>query len=82
MPFLNHWNDGDEPPLFGVAVYTTVLPAQIVLPKLAFIVTDGFTVEFVSLTPLLLTLDATKHGVALDVITTYTESFATGVFNV
>ena len=44
VPFFFHWYDGDEPPLVGVAVKVTEVPAQI-LVVLGDIDTDGTTTE-------------------------------------
>ena len=72
---------GEAPPLIGVAVKVTFTPAQAVLPGDALTETDGVMVAFVNVTPLLMLCALTKQGVALDVITTLTESLAKGAFN-
>lgn len=41
IPFTRHWYNGEAPPFVGVAVKVTELPAQIVLPGLALIPTEG-----------------------------------------
>ena len=50
------------------------------LPVDAITETDGVMVAFVNVTPLLVLCALTKQGVALDVITTLTESLAKGEF--
>ena len=59
-----------------------LLPEQIVLPVFDDMVTAGLTVELVNLTKLLVLCALTKQGVALEVITTFTESLANGVFKI
>jgi hypothetical protein len=46
-PFTLHWYNGDEPPLVGVAVNVTELPAQIVFPGFAEILTEGVKMGFI-----------------------------------
>ena len=57
------------------------MPAQTVLPGFAVILTAGVIVALVNFTPFPFTDAVAKHGVAFDVITTFTESFATGELN-
>ena len=62
------------PPFVGVAVKVTLAPAQIVLPGLAAILTDGVTVDP---TAIVIPLDVTVAGLAQpseEVITTVTTS--------
>ena len=62
------------PPLVGVAVNVTDAPAQMVLPGLAAILTDGTTIAF---TVIVIVLDVAVAGnaqVAVDVITHVTAS--------
>jgi hypothetical protein len=76
LPFSFHWYDGDVPPLVGVAVNVTLVPAQIVLfaafdamPTLA--VRIGLTIVVI---PFDVAGEPVKHGVAFEVITTVTSS--------
>ena len=39
IPFFFHWKEGDAPPFVGEAVNVTLVPAQIVVPGLAAIIT-------------------------------------------
>ena len=62
------------PPLVGVAVKVTLVPAQIVLPGLAVIVTDGATVD---VTVMVVPVEVAVGELAQardDVITTVTTS--------
>ena len=69
------------PPLVGVAVNVTFVPAQIVLPGFAAMLTDGVTVE---VTAIVIPDDVAVVGlahVAVDVITTVTIfPFASALF--
>ena len=62
------------PPFVGVAVNVTLVPAQIALPGLAAMLTDGVTVDP---TVIVIPLDVTVAGLAqpsVEVITTVTTS--------
>ena len=62
------------PPFVGVAVNTTFVPVQIVLPGLAAMLTDGTTV---AVTVIVIVFDVAVAGLAQpsdDVITTLTTS--------
>ena len=62
------------PPLVGVAVKVTLVPAQIVLPGLAVMLTDGITV---AVTDIVIAFDIAVAGLAHasdDVITHVTAS--------
>ena len=62
------------PPFVGVAVNVTLVPAQIVLPGLAAMLTDGATVD---VTTIVIPVDVAVVGLAQaseDVITTVTTS--------
>ena len=67
--------------MVAFAVKVTLVPLQITLPGFAVTATVGVTVELVNLMPLLFAVVLTKHGVAFDVITTYTESAFKALFN-
>ncbi len=60
--------------MVAFAVKVTLVPLQIVVPGLADMATVGDTVELVNVMLLLFDVTFTKHGVALDVMTTETES--------
>ena len=45
-PFTCHWYEGVAPPFVGVAVKVTEVPAQILFPGFAAIVTEGTIVGF------------------------------------
>ena len=67
------------PPLAGVAVNVTLVPAQIVLPGFAAILTDGVTV---AVTTILIAFEVAVAGLAHasdEVITTVTASPFTNV---
>ena len=74
LPFTFHWYTGDDPPLVGVAVNVTLVPAQIVVADAA---TDtlagrsGFTVIVI---PADVAGDPVKHGLAFEVSCTVTTS--------
>ena len=71
LPFNFHWYDG-LPPFVGVAVKVTFVPAQIVFPGFAAMLTDGVTV---AVTAIVMPLDVAVAGFAHasdDVITTVT----------
>jgi hypothetical protein len=74
LPFSFHWYDGAVPPLVGVAVNVTLVPAQIVL-LVAFDTMLTLAGRF-GLTMVVIPFDVAgepvKHGVALDDITTDT----------
>jgi len=76
LPFSFHWYDGDVPPLVGVAVNVTLVPAQIVL-FVAFDTMLTLAGRF-GLTMVVIPFDVAgepvKHGVAFDIITTVTTS--------
>ncbi len=66
-PFTFHWYTGDAPPLVGVAVNVTLVPAQIVVADAA---TDTLAGKFgftVIVTPVDVAGDPVKHGLAFEV---------------
>ena len=78
MP-LYHWYTGVVPPLIGVAVKVTEVPAQTGL-VLAAIVTLAVKIGLtVMVTALEVAGDPVRQGVALDVITTVITSPLTGI---
>ena len=79
LPFNFHWYEGDAPPLVGVAVKVTDVPAQIAPDGDAAIATEGVTFAF---TVIVIVLDVAVAGLAhglFDVITQLTWSLFTNV---
>ena len=72
LPFTFHWYDG-VPPLVGVGVNVTDVPAQIVVAE-ALMVTDGVTFGFTTIVMLLDVAVVGETQAAVDVITQVTTS--------
>ena len=79
VPFTFHWYTGAEPPLVGVAVNVTLVPAQIVVADAA---TDTLAGKFgltVIVIPVEVAGDPVKHGLAFEVSCTVTTSLLLSV---
>ena len=76
---MYHRKDGDVPPLTGVAVKVTLVPAQIVLAVEAIVTLAGK----IGLTVMVMAFDVAgepvRHGAAFAVITTVITSPLTGI---
>ena len=76
---IDHWYCGDEPPLVGVAVKVTLVPAQIVV---AVADTDTLAGKFgftVIVMPADVAGDPVRHGLAFEVSCTVTTSLLLSV---
>ena len=78
-PFTYHWYCGDDPPLVGVAVKVTLVPAQIVVADADADTLAGRSGFTVMVMPADVAGDPVRHGEAFDVSCTVTTSLLASV---
>ena len=76
---MYHWYTGAVPPLTGVAVYVTLVPAQTGLALAVMVTLAGKTGLTIIVTAFEVAGDPVRQGEALEVITTVITSPLTGI---